>query len=193
MDPSKVAALECLLFVAREPVPPERLAQVLNLSLTELEAALEGLRQALEGRGLQILTIAGGYRLGTRPEYAEVVEAFLTPPPTRLSDSALETLAIVAYRQPITRPEIEAIRGVSSHATLQTLLERGLVIIQGRKPAPGRPLQYGTTQKFLDHFGLHDLSDLPELGEDLKLEPPAVFSRKLDPASGAPGGSQAPF
>jgi segregation and condensation protein B len=171
LDP--VAALECVLFVADRPVPRHRLTQVLQVGLEELEGLLARLRHRLEAGGLQIIDIAGGLRLMTRPQYAPTIERFLAPPPVKLSDAALETLAIVAYRQPITRPEIEAIRGVSSHATLKTLVEHGLLVLKGRKPVPGRPLQYGTGDRFLDYFGLRDLNDLPRLSDDLKMDLPA--------------------
>lgn len=166
-----VAALECILFVADRPVGFSRLAQVLEVEMEELEKLVAQLRFRLEQGGLQVIQIAGGLRLVTRPQYAPYIERFLLPLPVKLSDAALETLAIVAYRQPITRPEIEAIRGVKSHATLRTLLEMGLVVLKGRKPVPGRPLQYGTSEKFLDYFGLHDLSDLPRFNE-MEIEEP---------------------
>ncbi|MEM4724484.1 MAG: SMC-Scp complex subunit ScpB [Candidatus Hadarchaeum sp.] len=164
-----VAALECILFVADRPVPPSRLAQVLEVRMEELEELVTQLRFRLEQRGLQVIQIAGGLRLVTRPQYASYIEKFLLPLPVKLSDAALETLAIVAYRQPITRPEIEAIRGVKSNATLRTLLTMGLVVLKGHKPVPGRPLQYGTSERFLDYFGLRDLNDLPRLDEDIEL------------------------
>ncbi len=114
-----------------------------------------------------MIRVAGGYQLRTRPEFAEVVSAFLRPASQRLSRQALETLAIVAYQQPITLAEIEAVRGVHSDAVLKTLVERELVSEAGRKEAPGRPRLYQTTEYFLKHFGLADLSELPKLEDSL--------------------------
>lgn len=173
-----VAALECILFVADRPIPPPLLARVLGVEIEELEKLVTQLCSRLEKGGLQVVSMGGGLRLVTRPEYASYIETFLASPPVKLSDAALETLAIVAYRQPITRPEIDAIRGTSSHATLKTLLSLGLLVLKGRKPVPGRPLQYGTSERFLDYFGLQDLNDLPQLREDLKLENPNLPFRR---------------
>lgn len=165
--------LEALLFVASEPVPAARLAAVLELDEEAVTAALEHLRAHYPaGRGLQVVRVAGGYQLRTRPELAGVVAAFLRPPAQKLSRQALETLAIVAYEQPITAPEIEALRGVNCDAVLKTLLEREMIREAGRKDAPGRPILYRTTDNFLSHFGLADLSELPRLevgaGEELQ-------------------------
>lgn len=160
-----LGALECLLLVSGGPVPPERLAQVVGCSVEETRALLQELQQAYEGRGLMVQEVAGGYQLCTRPEYGEFVQRFLDLQPEPLSRAALETLAIVAYRQPVTRSEIEAIRGARSDAHLRRLLDRGLIREVGRRPAPGHPVEYGTTELFLRRFGLRDLSDLPPLGE----------------------------
>jgi segregation and condensation protein B len=166
-DRDAVNALECLLFVAETPLPRKRLAELLQASEKEVQRWLEQLRERLDGTGLQVVEMAGGYRLATRPEYAAFVERYWRPPPVRLSQAALEVLAIIAYRQPITRVEVDALRGVGSHSAVRTLLEHGLIEPCGRKPAPGRPILYRTTTKFLDVFGLRDLSDLPEVAEDL--------------------------
>lgn len=166
-DSEAINALECLLFVADSPLALRRLAQLLEATEEQVRRWLEGLQRRLEGTGLQVLHVADGYRLATRPEYAPVVERYRRPPPMRLSPAALEVLAIVAYRQPITRVEIEALRGVHSHSALRTLLEHGLIRPAGHKPVPGRPTLYRTTQRFLDLFGLRDLGDLPRLAEDL--------------------------
>ncbi|HIE53413.1 MAG TPA: SMC-Scp complex subunit ScpB [Armatimonadetes bacterium] len=163
----RVRAVECLLFATDRPISQERLGQVLGCSPEEIAAALECLRKWLAGHGLQVLEVAGGFRLTTRPEYAEYVERLLAPPPVHLSPASLETLAIIAYRQPITRPEIDALRGVNSQQVLRNLLEHGLIEVRGRKRVPGRPLLYGTTPRFLELFGLRDLSDLPRLGEEV--------------------------
>ena len=156
-------ALEALLFVSGEPLPAERMARVLGVPEAVVRDALQRLAAACRapGRGLELVEVAGGWQLVTRPEYARAVEELLRPRRQALSRAALETLAIIAYRQPVTRAEIEAIRGVQSEAGLRTLLERGLIREVGRKEAPGRPILYGTTPLFLQQFGLRDLSELP--------------------------------
>jgi segregation and condensation protein B len=160
------AVLECLLFVATDPVTPRQVAQALSLEEGEAGRALEELRlQFTNGGGLQVVRVAGGYQMCTRPEYGEAVARFLRPAAQRLSRQALEALAIIAYRQPITQPEIEAIRGVHSGGVIKTLMERGLVQEKGRKETVGRPILYATTDEFLKHFGLDDLSELPLLEE----------------------------
>ena len=162
------SALECLLFVAPEPVQPRHVSEVLELEETTAAALLEDFRSNyVNGGGLQVVRVAGGYQLRTRPEFASVVSAFLRPAAQRLSRQALETLAIVAYEQPITQPEIDALRGVKSDGVIKTLLERDLIREAGRKDAPGRPILYRTTEYFLKHFGLPDLSELPSLEESL--------------------------
>ncbi|MDN5348248.1 MAG: segregation and condensation protein [Clostridia bacterium] len=161
----KRAALECLLFVAGEPVAAASLAAHLGLTEDEVRALVKELeefyRQA--GSGLTIVEVGGGYRLCTRPEYAPYVESFLEPEIPALSRAALETLAIIAYRQPVTRAEIEAIRGVKVDGVLATLQARKLIAEVGRRDAPGRPILYGTTREFLEYFGLKSLADLPPL------------------------------
>jgi segregation and condensation protein B len=154
--------IEALLFAAPEPVSVARLARVGGLTVAEALAGLEELRAHLEGHGhaIALVEVAGGYQLVTRPEYAEWAQAVAHRPQPPLSRAALETLAIVAWRQPITRAEIEELRGVQSEAALATLLERGLIAEQGRAEAPGRPYLYGTTRRFLEHFGLRSLEDL---------------------------------
>jgi len=156
-------ALECLLFVAAEPLPEERVAELLHLDPSAVPAVIQELQDALAGRGLQVVRLAGGYQMTTRPEYAEVVQRYREPRLVPLSKQALETLAIAAYRQPITRPEIDAVRGVNSSHAVQTLAERGLITAVGRKEAAGRPLLYATTPYFLTAFGLGDLGELPQL------------------------------
>lgn len=168
------AALECLLFVAGEPVPLAALARALALDEIATEAALRSLQIGLteRGSGLQLLRIAGGWQLATRPEHAEAVGRLLTRGSSKLSRAAMETLAIIAYRQPITAPEIEAVRGVSVGGVLKTLLERRLIAEAGRKAAVGRPTLYVTTPDFLHYFGLSDLSQLPSLEMDAPAPPP---------------------
>jgi segregation and condensation protein B len=162
------AVLECFLFVSPEPVTPAQVAAALDLDERAAREALEGLRERYASPGLQVVRVAGGYQLCTRPEYGENVARFLRPPAQRLSRSAVETLAIIAYRQPITLPEIEAIRGVNSAGVLKTLLDRELLTEKGRKETVGRPILYVTTDQFLKHFGLKDLTELPLLEESLE-------------------------
>lgn len=157
-------ALECVLLVAGGPVTPEQLRDTLEVSLQDILEAVRELGQDYAGRGLQIQTVAGGYQLCTRPEHADAVQRFLRLDHREpLSQAALETLAIVAYRQPATRAEIELVRGVRSEHVLERLLERHLVREVGRRPTVGRPILYGTTEGFLRHFGLKDLASLPPL------------------------------
>ncbi|MCD6350760.1 MAG: SMC-Scp complex subunit ScpB, partial [Armatimonadetes bacterium] len=137
-------AAECLLFASTDPLPRGRLAELLDCQADALDAILEALEQRLLSSGLQMVRLAGGYALATRPEYAPYITRLREPPKERLSSAALEVLAIVSYRQPITRAEIEAVRGVDSSGSLRTLIEKGLVTVVGRKPAPGRPMLFGT-------------------------------------------------
>ena len=163
------AILETLLFVSHEPVTLDRLAAVLGgMSKSDVRQALEQMKSDYERneRGIQISEVAGGFQLATRPEYAPWIKALgKTKPAAKLSRSGLESLAIIAYKQPIVRAEIQAIRGVETSGVLRTLLERKLVRIVGRKEVPGRPIMYGTTKFFLQHFGLRDLAELPPLRE----------------------------
>ena len=157
-------AVECILLVSGEPVGLDQLADAVQAPAEVVAAAAALLRQEYAGRGLEVQEVAGGYQLGTRPAYADAVRRYLGAAGREpLSRAALETLAIVAYRQPITRPEIEALRGVRSEHILERLEERRLIKAVGRKPTVGRPVLYGTTEAFLRYFGLRDLSDLPPL------------------------------
>jgi len=174
MNGDPKAILEALLFVAEEPISLDKLKEILEAySRKEVATFLEELRVSYAGRGLQLVEVAGGYRLATRPELAPWIQKLQTAKPAKLSRAALETLAIIAYRQPITRPEIEAIRGVTVDGVLKTLTERDLIRILGRKPEPGRPILYGTSRAFLENFGFKDLSELPALKEieELVAEP----------------------
>ena len=160
------ALLESLLFAAGAPVPVARLADALDgPGRAEVLRALERLAAAYEreGRGLRLVQVAGGWQLRTPAENGPWVRRLLRERPPRLSRPMLETVAVVAYRQPCTRLEIEAVRGVDAEAVLTTLIERRLVRIVGRKEAPGRPLLYATTRDFLEVFGLPDLNALPPL------------------------------
>jgi segregation and condensation protein B len=163
------AILEAMLFVSPEPLSLTRLVAVLgDVSKSEIEEVLRSLREELEqeGRGVRLAEIAGGYRLVTKQEYSTWIKRLDNAKSTaKLSRSALESLAIIAYKQPIVRSEIEEIRGVETSGVVRTLLERKLVRMVGRKEVPGRPIMYGTTKYFLEHFGLNDLSQLPPLRE----------------------------
>jgi segregation and condensation protein B len=162
------AAVECLLFVAGEPLTLADIARALQCDELEAETALRELQLGLgeSRRGLQVLFIAGGYQLSTRPEFAEPIARLLARSASKLSRPALETAAIVAYRQPITQPEIEAVRGVACGSVLKTLLDRGLIEESGRRHTVGRPILYRTTRDFLHYFGLSDLGELPQMEED---------------------------
>lgn len=155
--------VEAMLFVAPGPVTSAQLAEALEVPAERVEEALQALQESYQnGRGLSLQWHSGKVQLTTAPHTAEVVERFLGLEATaRLSRAALETLAIIAYRQPITRPAIDAIRGVNSDGVLKSLLNKGLVEEVGRAEAPGRPILYGTTSEFLQHFGLSSLKDLP--------------------------------
>jgi segregation and condensation protein B len=161
------ARLEALLFVSAAPIPPSRLAETLGTSANEAEQALARLDQQLAPRGLRLQRHRGGFSLTTAPQAAADVSRLLDLESTvHLTRAALETLSIVAYRQPATRPTIDSIRGVNSEASLHTLIRYGLIEESGRSEGPGRPILYVTTQDFLQHFGLRSLADLPPLGSD---------------------------
>lgn len=156
--------VESLLFVADEPVSVGQLAGALDSSPEQVEEALGELEAALQGRGIRLQRMGDRLQLATAPEAAPYVERFLgLGERRRLSQAALETLAIIAYRGPISRPEIEAIRGVNCDSVLRTLLTSGLIEEAGRAPAPGRPILYAPTFAFLQHFGLQRPEDLPPL------------------------------
>lgn len=163
MEDKLDAIVEALLFAAARPVPAGQIAEVLEVDEGAVPEIVAALSRALEGRGLQVVTLAGGYQLSTCPAFAEYLRRLREPEPEKLTRPALETLSIVAYRQPITRPEVDAIRGVDSSSVLTSLTEKGLVKIVGRKAAPGRPLLFETTSHFLSSFGLKSLDDLPML------------------------------
>lgn len=164
-DPA-VRSLEAVLFVADEPLTSALLAQVLETDRAQVESRLEELAAAYErlGSGLALRRIAGGWRLFTHPDTAEVVERFvLSSRHSRLTKAALETLAIVAYKQPVTRHQVSAIRGVGSDGVLKALVDRGLLAEVGHEEGPGRPILYGTTPEFLERLGLDSVADLPSL------------------------------
>ena len=161
-------AAEAILLVAEEPVEPQMLAQLLEVSPTRVEelcAELAASYQA-EDRGFVLVRVAGGYRFQTAPDLAPYVERFvLDGQPTRLSPAALETLAVVAYRQPVSRPQVASIRGVNADAVMRTLAHRGYLEEVGRDPGPGQAVLYGTTSLFLEKLGLDSLAGLPPLSE----------------------------
>ena len=164
MDADRRRALEAILMVTAEPAPPQLLAQLLEAPLVEVEAALVELRDECAGRGFVLQQVAGGYRFASHPDYAPYVERFvLAREPARLSGAAMETLGIVAYKQPVSRMQIAAIRGVNVDGVIRTLQRRGLVDAVARDPGPGNAVLFGTTPLFLERLGLDSLSDLPPL------------------------------
>lgn len=180
---SVVDKLEALLFVANAPATLADLANAVGAPEGAIEQALELLERRMESSGaIQLVRLAGGYQLSTKSEFSEVIAAFLKPQNKRLSRSAMEVLAIVAYKQPMTIADVEEIRGVQSDYGVRVLLERNLIQEVGRKPTPGRPVLYGTTQEFLHRFNLNDLKELPPLEVDALLAkknsdtPPALES-----------------
>ena len=156
--------LESLLFVARQPLEPAELEGEIKFPKELIAATLEELIQDYQGKGINIVKVAGGYLMGTNPANADHVQVHLrTVVQTTLSHQALETLAIIAYKQPVTRAELERIRGVNSDGPVETLLAKKLIEELGRSEAVGRPILYGTSEEFLRHFGLKDLASLPPL------------------------------
>lgn len=165
--------VEALIFAADSPVTAAKLKEVLNVDDTgRVKDAVNTLMEEYRQRagGIVLTEVAGGYQFRTNPQYGRHVKNLKKSPPFRLTRASLETLAIVAYRQPVTRAEIEALRGVEVGGILRQLLTRGLVRITGRKDSPGRPILYGTTKKFLSIFDLKDLDGLPPLKEMEELD-----------------------
>jgi segregation and condensation protein B len=162
-------SIEALLFIAGEPLPIKRLCEVFEgVEKPVIERTLEELTEFYEepDRGIRLVQVAGGYQMVTKTECADAVKRLeKIKAPNKLSKSALEALAVIAYKQPVTRAEVEAIRGVDSSNVVRTLLERRIVKIVGRREGLGRPMLYGTTPEFLQYFGLKDLSELPALKE----------------------------
>jgi segregation and condensation protein B len=161
-----MAIAEAIIFVSDEPITSKALGDIIGENKETIQAAVEELQREYEerGGGLQIREIAGGWQIATRTEYHEEVRKFLkTRPSAKLSLAALETLAVIAYKQPVTVPEILEIRGVQSASAIKTLLEKRLIVTKGHKETVGRPMMYGTSKDFLIQFGLKDLSDLPSI------------------------------
>jgi segregation and condensation protein B len=186
IGPERLGELEALLFASDAPLPLERIAEVLEIPLPDARAAVEGLRLACEApdRGVSVVEVGGGVRLVTRSEHAPaLLRLQRLRLRSRLSRAGVETLAIVAYRQPISRPEIEQLRGVGTESVLTHLLERRLIRVVGRKATPGRPVLYGTTREFLEHFGLRDLTELPPFEP-----PPGPPAAGADGPAGTPAG-----
>ncbi len=182
--------LEVILFVSDEPVPADDIASILDgIGKENVSALVADLNESLEERGLYVLEIAEGFQLRTRTEYGEYVKKFhKIRRSTRLSQPSIETLSMIAYKQPVTRQEIEDIRGVDSSGVLKTLLDKGLIKTMGRKKVPGRPMTFGTAKKFLEYFGLYKLTDLPtlkDLPDDLDI---ATMQEDLD----FPAGQEEP-
>ncbi|MBI4209423.1 MAG: SMC-Scp complex subunit ScpB [Deltaproteobacteria bacterium] len=173
MNTSEIKPLiEAILFASDQPVTLDLLRTIVpEIESARIQKAIEELQAEFSGHGIALCEVAGGYQFRTCPEHAEWVKKLFELRPARLTRAALEALSIIAYRQPVTRVEIEAIRGVDSGGVLQTLLERSLIEAVGKKEAPGQPILYGTTKIFMEHFHLRDLSELPPLQkiEELKL------------------------
>lgn len=194
-----IDVLEAMLFASEAPVEAERIQEVLDLpSAGQARELVSVLTERLDrqGRALQIIEVGGGYRLVTRPEIAPwLVKLARSRTRSRLSRSSLETLAIIAYRQPASRPDIDAVRGVNSEAVLDNLLDRRMIRIAGRKDSPGRPFLYETTRDFLVAFGLRDLADLPKVEGDLVIPETPADAAESSPATDAaqqdpgPGGA----
>jgi len=163
--------IEAMLFVSAEPVPVTQLATALDVTASVVERGLKELDDSLKTRGLRLQRNAGRVQLTTAPEVAQLVELFLgLEAITHLSRAALETLAIIAYQQPCTRPQVDSIRGVNSDAMLKSLLSKGLVEESGRTDGPGRPILYSTTPEFLQHFGLDTINELPPLAAPVEVD-----------------------
>jgi segregation and condensation protein B len=161
-----VSIVEALIFVADEPLSVKILADVLEEDRETIDSAIDELKNEYEQRsgGLQLREIAGGWQISTRTEFHEEIRKFLkTRPNAKLSLASLETLSVIAYKQPVTVPEILEIRGVQSASAIKTLLDKRLIVAGGRKETVGRPMQYGTSKSFLIQFGLKDLSELPSI------------------------------
>jgi segregation and condensation protein B len=198
LPPAEIkAVVEALIFASPHPLTPRELGQVLNgvpreawrEAVSELQA-----EYARDGRGLQLVEVAAGFQITTRPEYNDWIRELVDPQkPTRLSIQALETLAVIAYKQPATLPEIIELRGVKSGGVIKTLLEKRLIKIVGRKEVVGRPILYGTTKEFLLHFGLKDLAELPKIEEFAEVLGQEIDVAGLKRIIEAPGPVEVPL
>jgi len=196
-DREAKSVIESILFISGEPMSLDTMRKLIEIDKYNTDRLVKDLINdySLRNGGLLIVEVAEGYQMVTNPACSPWIRKVLsTSIPKRLSQSSLETLAIVAYKQPIIKAEIEAIRGVNSDGVVKTLLERRLIKILGRKEAPGRPLMYGTTPEFLQQFGLKDLSELPTLKEfaeiDIPEPPEAIPDESGEPAPAAEGGEE---
>jgi len=189
-------ALEAIIYAADEPATLEQLAAALGEDRLRVKAALDELSviYASEDRGIEIRAVAGGYKMYTKPQHHDIVRRFIKSlrPPLRLSMPALETLAVIAYKQPVTGPEISEIRGVNTSGVLSTLLDKRLITTAGRKEVMGRPILYKTSREFLMRFGLNDLDELPSLKEFEALAREALGTDEVVSFSDSGEGSLAP-
>lgn len=197
-----IRAIEAILFVSGEPVTLKRLEQAFTqdgVRYADVKAAMGDLARDYVGRGVEVVEISGGYQMRTSPDVAQHIIKMDAPRPTKLTQAAMETLAIIAYRQPVTRAEAEDVRGVDCGAVVRSLVERGLIRVVGKKDVPGRPLLYGTTKKFLEVFGLSSLVDLPTLRQIEEItamsgeEEPTEEGSGTPPATPPPATEEDPF
>lgn len=186
------AILEAVVYVLHEPMPAAQIAAALGRTVDEVEPLLRQLAEETNrpDRGILVREVAGGFQMGTKPEHHEVIRNFVKnlKQPLKLSQAALETLAVIAYKQPVTAPEIMEIRGVQGVSVLKTLLERKLITTAGRKNVIGRPIQYKTTKEFLVQFGLKELSELPTLKEFEEIRRQSISDEEPPPPASQDGG-----
>ncbi|MBD5603490.1 MAG: SMC-Scp complex subunit ScpB [Candidatus Eremiobacteraeota bacterium] len=195
---SLVRSLEALLFVSSEALSIDALVKLTKATHVEVAESLQRIGEEYGERGIVLREVAGGYRFATSPAARDVVEAYLLPAKTNLSAPAMETLAIVAYLQPVTRAEMEAVRGVNVDSVVSTLLDRRFIAETGRRDVPGRPMEYRTTPDFLESFGLRSLEELPAVdleAESLELPLTLVPARRADGIADSPveGNSEEPL
>jgi segregation and condensation protein B len=186
---SLTRSIEAVLFVASEALSIKTLAKLTGADEAAVSLALQQIDAEYAERGIVLREIAGGYRFASAPAARTVVEAYLMPPKTNLSPAALETLAIVAYMQPVTKGDVEGIRGVSADSVLSTLVDRRLLAEAGRKDVAGRPILYKTTPEFLEAFGLRSLEELPPI--DVDAAAPIELALPIGPSAESPGASRA--